>query len=65
VPIVLKSGSPNLLEPSGPVHTCNGTFERETWPVTLTQPGGGYRYRCGGEYLDSRGRKCCGVGKIL
>jgi hypothetical protein len=25
VPIVLKSGSLNLLEPSGPVQTCNGT----------------------------------------
>jgi hypothetical protein len=24
VPIVLKSGSPNLLEPSGTVQTCNG-----------------------------------------
>jgi hypothetical protein len=24
VPIVLKSGSLNLLEPSGPVETCNG-----------------------------------------
>ena len=24
VPIVLKSGSHNLLEPSGPVQTCNG-----------------------------------------
>ena len=24
VPIVLKSGSPNLLEPSGPVQACNG-----------------------------------------
>jgi len=24
VPTVLKSGSLNLLEPSGPVHTCNG-----------------------------------------
>jgi hypothetical protein len=24
VPIVLKSGSPNLLEPSGPVKACNG-----------------------------------------
>jgi hypothetical protein len=24
VPIVLKSGSLNLLEPSGPVHVCNG-----------------------------------------
>jgi hypothetical protein len=24
VPIVLKSGSLNLLEPSGPVKTCNG-----------------------------------------
>jgi len=25
VPIVLKSGSLNLLEPSGPVQACNGT----------------------------------------
>jgi len=25
VPIVLKSGSINLLEPSGPVQACNGT----------------------------------------
>jgi hypothetical protein len=25
VPIVLKSGSLNLLEPSGPVKACNGT----------------------------------------
>jgi hypothetical protein len=24
VPVVLKSGSPSLLEPSGPVQTCNG-----------------------------------------
>jgi hypothetical protein len=24
VPIVLKSGSLNLLEPSGPVKACNG-----------------------------------------
>jgi len=24
VPIVLKSGSLNLLEPSGPVQACNG-----------------------------------------
>jgi len=24
VPIVLKSGSLNILEPSGPVQTCNG-----------------------------------------
>jgi hypothetical protein len=24
MPIVLKSGSPNLLEPSGPVKACNG-----------------------------------------
>jgi hypothetical protein len=24
VPIVLKSGSLNLLEPSGPVQVCNG-----------------------------------------
>jgi hypothetical protein len=24
VPIVLKSGSPNLLEPSEPVQACNG-----------------------------------------
>jgi len=24
VPIVLKSGSLNLLEPSGPVQSCNG-----------------------------------------
>jgi hypothetical protein len=24
MPIVLKSGSLNLLEPSGPVQTCNG-----------------------------------------
>jgi len=24
VPIVLKCGSPNLLEPSGPVQACNG-----------------------------------------
>jgi len=24
VPTVLKSGSPNLLEPSGPVQACNG-----------------------------------------
>jgi hypothetical protein len=36
VPIVLKSGSLNLLEPSGPVQTCNGialpltrTFEKK------------------------------------
>jgi len=25
VPIVLKSGTLNLLEPSGPVQTCSGT----------------------------------------
>jgi len=25
VPIVLKSGSLNLLEPSGPAQACNGT----------------------------------------
>jgi len=26
VPTVLKSGSLKLLEPSGPVQTCNGIF---------------------------------------
>jgi hypothetical protein len=26
VPIVLKSGNLNLLEPSGPVQTCNGQY---------------------------------------
>ena len=32
VPIVLKSGSRNLLEHSGPVQTCNGTaFKHEHW----------------------------------
>jgi hypothetical protein len=36
VPIVLKSGSLNLLEPSGPVKACNGIAV----PLTLwhTQP---------------------------
>jgi hypothetical protein len=27
VPIVLKSGSLNLLEPSGPVKACNGIYD--------------------------------------
>jgi len=32
VPIVLKSGSLNLLEPSGPVQACNGI----ALPLNLT-----------------------------
>jgi len=29
VPIVLKSGSLNLLEPSGPVQACNGIGKKK------------------------------------
>jgi hypothetical protein len=36
VPIVLKSGSLNLLEPSGPVQACNGTALPFTVVLTLT-----------------------------
>jgi hypothetical protein len=32
VPIVLKSGSLNLLEPSGPVKGCNGVALHYWWP---------------------------------
>jgi hypothetical protein len=35
VPIVLKSGSLNLLEPSGPVQACNGI----ALPFLLLPPG--------------------------
>ena len=45
MPIVLKSGSLNLLEPSGPVQACNGIAfaftttlaraEGRTWTVTI------------------------------
>jgi hypothetical protein len=35
VPIVLKSGSLNLLEPSGPVKACNGI----ALPFTVPQTG--------------------------
>jgi len=31
VPIVLKSGTLNLLEPSGPVQACNGIALRTEW----------------------------------
>jgi hypothetical protein len=41
VPIVLKSGSLNLLEPSGPVKACNGI---------------GLPFRCGLESSGSRGK---------
>jgi len=41
--IVLKSGSLNLLEPSGPVQACNGialplfyTFEPIDWPIACS-----------------------------
>jgi hypothetical protein len=37
--IVLKSGSLNLLEPSGPVKACNGT----ALPFTVGMLGGGGR----------------------
>ena len=33
MPIVLKSGSLNLLEPSGPVHACNGIASLETYEI--------------------------------
>jgi hypothetical protein len=36
VPIVLKSGSLNLLEPSGPVQVCNGIM---IWYIYLTAVG--------------------------
>ena len=36
VPIVLKSGSLNLLEPSGPVQACNGIALPELhWSVRM------------------------------
>jgi len=35
VPIVLKSGSLNLLEPSGPVQACNGIALPFTLPYLL------------------------------
>jgi len=39
VPIVLKSGSLNLLEPSGPVQACNGIalpfILSDLWPPYL------------------------------
>ena len=40
VPIVLKSGSPNLLEPSGPVQACNGI----ALPLRFTVPAFNWRY---------------------
>jgi hypothetical protein len=37
MPIVLKTGSPNLLEPSGPVKACNGiAFALATVPGVVT-----------------------------
>ena len=39
VPTVLKSGSLNLLEPSGPIQACNGIALPFYWP---TQPYGGH-----------------------
>jgi hypothetical protein len=36
VPIVLKSGSLNLLEPSGPVKACNGIALPLPLPVFVT-----------------------------
>ena len=37
VPIVLKSGSLALLEPSGPVQACNGIALLFTWELTPRQ----------------------------
>jgi len=52
MPIVLKSGSLNLLEPSGPVQACNGiplpfcvlSIAKNVYDVNSIKNGGKYMY---------------------
>jgi len=46
VPNVLKSGSLNLLEHSGPVQACNG--------IALPLPHGRLRFKCDGTHAETR-----------
>jgi hypothetical protein len=58
VPIVLKSGSLNLLEPLGPVQVCNGIalpfFTRCSWGHAVAQLVEALRYKPEGRGFDFR-----------
>jgi len=54
VPIVLKYGSLNLLEPSGPVQACNGIALFMNAGYALAQLVEALRYKPEGPGFDSR-----------
>jgi len=53
VSIVLKSGSLNLLEPSGPVQACNGISLPHYWEAALHM-----EYKFFGLYMKEGIKKC-------
>jgi hypothetical protein len=59
VPIVLKSGSLNLLEPPGPVQVCNGIALPLPFTLGLRDKGFSYinleRSRIGGVSIENLG----------